>query len=126
MTPGTRRRKDSSSPSTASSGPSRPRRRPPSACPGELRRSILSYFINNNVTPTVTEHVINNFTDANTFDTGDFPAKQVSGDRLEFGYTGEHHGFLVDTFELNCQTQIIYGEDVHVVFKIRTANPVPA
>jgi hypothetical protein len=49
-------------------------------------------------------------------DTGDFRAKQVEGDRIEFGYTGEHHGILVDTFELNGQTQYIYGTDVHVVF----------
>ena len=83
---------------------------------GTAAVDYVSYFINNNVTPTVTEQVINNFTDANTFDTGDFRAKQVQGDRLEFGYTGEHHGFLVDTYELNCQTQVIYGQDVHVIF----------
>jgi hypothetical protein len=52
----------------------------------------------------------------NSFDTGLFRAKQVGGDRLEFGYSDEHNGFLVDTYELNCQTQILYGEDVRVVF----------
>ena len=35
---------------------------------------------------------------------------------MEFGYTGEHHGFLVDTYELDGQTQHHLRHDVHVVF----------
>ena len=55
--------------------------------------------------------------ETNSFDTGDFRAKEVQGDEMEFGYTGEHHGFLVDTYELNCQTQIIFGNYVSVIFQ---------
>ncbi len=55
--------------------------------------------------------------ETNSFDTGDFRAKEVQGDEMEFGYTGEHHGFLVDTYELNCQTQIIFGDYVSVIFQ---------
>ena len=62
--------------------------------------------------PTTADEVV----ESNTMDTGDFRAKQTQGDRIEFGYTGEHHGFLVDTFELNGQTQYIYGNSVSVVF----------
>jgi hypothetical protein len=62
-------------------------------------------------------------TNVNSMDTGDYRAKQKDGDRLEFGYTAEHHGFLIDTFELNCQTQIIYGDYVNVVFRDYTFPP---
>ena len=65
----------------------------------------------------VQEPLVANAINTSTEDTGNFRAKQKDGDRLEFGYTDEHNGFLVDTFELNCQTQIIYGDHVYVVFK---------
>ena len=64
-------------------------------------------------------------TEANGMDTGLFRAKQKEGDRIEFGYTDEHHGFLVDTFELDGQTQHIYGTDVHVVFNDPPFGPGP-
>ena len=35
---------------------------------------------------------------------------------MELGYTGEHNGFLIDSFELNGQTQHIYGQNVSMVF----------
>ena len=62
-------------------------------------------------------------TETNTMDTGLFRAKQKTGDRIEFGYTGEHSGFLVDTFELDGQTQHIYGTDIHVVFQELPIGP---
>jgi len=62
--------------------------------------------------PTTNDEV----NEGNNFDTGNFRAKQTGGDRIELGYTGEHNGFLVDSFELNGQTQHIYGQNVSVVF----------
>ena len=56
-------------------------------------------------------------TETNTMDTGLFRAKQKGGDRIEFGYTDEHHGFLVDTYELDGQTQHIVGDNIAVVFQ---------
>ncbi len=76
----------------------------------------VSYYTDNSLVPPVTYQVIKTLDDENTFDTGDFRAKQKDGDRIEFGYTGEHHGFLVDTFELNGQTQYVAGDQVHVMF----------
>ena len=82
--------------------------------PGLTRRSSIRRTAYSQVTET------------NGMDTGDFRAKQVEGDRIEFGYTEEHHGFLVDTFELNGQTQHIYGTDVHVVFNDPPFGPAGA
>lgn len=62
-------------------------------------------------------------TESNTEDTGLLRAKQKDGDRIEFGYTDEHHGILVDTFELDGQTQNIYGTDIHVVFQDVAQGP---
>ena len=56
------------------------------------------------------------YPETSNLDTGLFRAKQTGGDRIEFGYTDEHHGFLFSAYELNCQTQVIDEENVNMVF----------
>jgi hypothetical protein len=58
-------------------------------------------------------------TERNTLDT-DYRAKWKQGDRIELGFIGEHHGWLVTTLELNQQTQHLAADNVPIVF----ADPV--
>jgi len=54
-------------------------------------------------------------TETNTMETN-FRAKWKQGDRIQLGYQGEHHGWLVETIETNTQTQHLAGQHVSVVF----------
>jgi hypothetical protein len=51
-----------------------------------------------------------------THSTGVLEAEEVSGQRYNFGFVEEHHGWLCSILNLSQQTQTIYGTDVHVVF----------
>jgi hypothetical protein len=60
---------------------------------------------------------------SNTLDTGEFRNKWKQGDRIELGYVSGHHGFMVDTFELNGQTMMIGQSNVPVVFNDPAFGP---
>ncbi|OHB83074.1 MAG: hypothetical protein A2V98_12590 [Planctomycetes bacterium RBG_16_64_12] len=51
-----------------------------------------------------------------THDTGVFDAKDVPGQRYEFGFIEDHHGWLCSIFHLTDQNQKIQASDVHVAF----------
>jgi hypothetical protein len=51
-----------------------------------------------------------------TLDTGEFRAKWKQGDRISAGYISGSHGLMVDTFELNRQTEHLAADNVPVVF----------
>ena len=55
-------------------------------------------------------------TERSDLDTGSFRAKWKQGDRIEAGFISGHHGLMVNTFELNRQTQYISSQNVSVVF----------
>ncbi|MGD0900517.1 MAG: BBP7 family outer membrane beta-barrel protein, partial [Thermoguttaceae bacterium] len=54
--------------------------------------------------------------ESNSLDTGRFRTTWKQGDRIELGYVGEHHGFLISTIELNQQTEHIAGDNVYMIF----------
>jgi hypothetical protein len=55
-------------------------------------------------------------TEADSLDTGRFRATWKQGDRIEFGFVGDHYGFLISTIELNQQTEHIAADSTNVVF----------
>jgi hypothetical protein len=55
-------------------------------------------------------------TESNSLDTGRYRATWKQGDRLEFGYVGEHHGILIGTLETNTLTENIAAANVSMVF----------
>ncbi|MGA2031654.1 MAG: BBP7 family outer membrane beta-barrel protein [Thermoguttaceae bacterium] len=65
----------------------------------------------------VTSTATDQYVETSTFDTGDFRDKWKAGDRIELGYTGEHDGFLISTFELNTFTLHSGAANVPVVFQ---------
>ena len=51
-----------------------------------------------------------------THSTGALDSEEVAGQRYNFGFVEEHHGWLCSIFNLSQQAQTIFGTDVHVVF----------
>jgi len=68
------------------------------------------------LTPTVFWNTAAPVTEQNSLDTGRFRATWKQGDRIDFGFSGEHYGFLIGTIELNQQTEHIAADSAYIVF----------
>lgn len=61
-----------------------------------------------------------------THDTGLFPSKTVNGQRYEFGFVQEHHGWLFSGYNINQANQKLTASNAHVVFQDAPFGPGPS